>query len=151
MAKKSKTELVSPNVYESAIINAPREEVWEVIRDFNALPEWQPAIAESEIEEGSGIGSVRHLTLEDGRSIREKLLTLSDIDFKCVYTILESPMPLKNYVATLKLYEVTATNQTFGEWYAYFDITDLSAEKETVDTISGFLSSGLDSLVERFG
>ena len=44
---------------------------------------------------------------EDGGNIREQLLTLSDFDFTCTYSILESPMGVSNYIATLKLAPVT--------------------------------------------
>jgi len=36
-------------VYRSAVIRAPVETVWAVVRDFNALPRWHPAIATSEM------------------------------------------------------------------------------------------------------
>ena len=53
--------------------------------------------------------------------IREQLLTLSDYDYQCTYSILESPMGVENYVATLKLTPVTDGNRTFAEWWAEFD------------------------------
>ena len=34
--------------------------------------------------------------------IRERLLALSDYDYSCTYEILESPMGVENYVATLE-------------------------------------------------
>ena len=139
-----------PKVYESAVIPASREKVWARIRDFNALPVWHPVIASSELEGGDCVGCVRHFFLQDGAELRERLLTLSDVDCTCVYTILESPMPLKNYVATLRLYEVTASNQTFAEWFAYFDVTDLAAEEDTVNTVHGVFKSGLESLAKFF-
>lgn len=139
-----------PKVYESAVITAPRLQVWEKIRDFNALPVWHPAIASSELEHGDCVGCVRHFFLQNGAELRERLLTLSDLDCTCVYSILESPMALKNYVATLRLYEITATNQTFAEWFAYFDVTDLNAEDDTVNTVHGVFKSGLESLAKFF-
>ena len=140
-----------PRVYESAVIPAPRHQVWQKIRDFNALPAWHPAIAKSEVEGGDGVGCVRHFFLQNGAELRERLLALSDLDCTCVYSILESPMPLKNYVATLRLYEITATNQTFAEWFAYFDVTDASAEASTMETVHGVFKTGLESLVRFFG
>ena len=40
------------NVYRSAVIDAPADKVWALIRDFNGLPKWHPAIGKSEIEGG---------------------------------------------------------------------------------------------------
>ena len=67
------------------------------------------------------IGCVRNFRLRDGGAIRERLLTLSDFDYECSYSILESPMGVENYVATLKLTPVTDGNRTFAEWWAEFD------------------------------
>ncbi len=135
-----------PYVYESGIISAPRQQVWEHIRDFNALPKWHPAIATSQLEGGAGVGVVRHFFLVGGGELREKLLGLSDQECSCSYTILESPMPLTNYLATLKLYPITTTQETFMEWYAYFDATDLASGAETVQTVHNVFASGIESL-----
>ncbi len=97
-------------VYTSSVIGAPADQVWAAIRDFNGLPSWHPAIAESRIEGGAPadqVGCVRAFRLKDGGFIREKLLALSDYDFACTYSILESPMGVENYIATLKLSPIT--------------------------------------------
>ncbi len=141
-------------VYTSSIINAPAEQVWAQIRDFNALPAWHPLIAESRIEGGAPsdrVGCVRDFRLKDGGRIREKLLALSDYDFSCTYSILESPMGVENYVATLKLTPVTDGNRTFAEWSAEFDCA-AEAEAQLVADIGGnVFQGGFDSLKSRFG
>ncbi len=139
-----------PNVYESGVIPASPEEVWKRIRDFNALPEWHPAIKSSELEGEPGVGVVRHFFLHEGGELRERLLALNDLEHSCTYTILESPMPLKNYTAVFRLRPVTATGETFMEWYADFDATDPAAESDTVNTVSGVFSSGIESLRSEF-
>ncbi|MCF7936114.1 MAG: SRPBCC family protein [Synergistales bacterium] len=139
-----------PRVYESGIIPATPAEVWQRIRDFNALPDWHPAIARSELEGERDIGVVRHFFLNDGGELREQLLALSDRDRSCRYTIVESPMALTNYDATLRLYPVTATGETFVEWYAFFDVTEPGAEEETTQAVSGVFSSGIESLRAHF-
>ena len=45
-------EATMPKAYASTVLNAPAEEVWALIRDFNALPAWHPAVTDSEIEDG---------------------------------------------------------------------------------------------------
>ncbi|XUM21750.1 SRPBCC family protein [Bradyrhizobium oligotrophicum S58] len=92
-------------VYVSTVVNARNDRVWARVRDFNGLPNWHPAIAESRIEGGEPadkIGCVRDFRLRNGDRIREKLLGLSDYDMFCTYSILESPMGVSNYVATLQ-------------------------------------------------
>ena len=112
-------------VYTSTVIDAPADAVWAQVRDFNGLPRWTPFVAESRIEEGQPadrVGCVRNFRLRDGGVIRERLLTLSDYDYQCTYAILESPMGVDNYVATLKLTPVTDGGRTFAEWWAEFDV-----------------------------
>ena len=104
-------------VYVSTVVNARNDRVWARVRDFNGLPNWHPAIAESRIEGGEPadkIGCVRDFRLRNGDRIREKLLGLSDYDMFCTYSILESPMGVENYVATLRLTPVTDGDQTFS-------------------------------------
>ena len=111
-------------VYVSSIIDAPAEQVWSVVRDFNGLPHWTPFVAHSSIEgnqPSDQLGCVRNFELRDGGTIREQLLSLSDYDYTCVYSILESPMGVDNYVATLKLTPVTDGDRCFAEWTAEFD------------------------------
>ena len=98
-------------VYVSTVVNARNDRVWARVRDFNGMPNWHPAIAESRIEGGEPadkIGCVRDFRLRNGDRIREKLLGLSDYDMFCTYSILESPMGVDNYVATLRLTPVTS-------------------------------------------
>ena len=42
-----------PTLYVSSVIDAPIENVWARIRDFNGLPSWHPRMVESEIEDGN--------------------------------------------------------------------------------------------------
>ncbi len=111
-------------VYTSSVIDAPADVVWGIVRDFNGLPKWTPFVADSRIEQNlpsDRIGCIRNFRLRDGGVIREQLLALSDYDFQCVYSILESPMGVTDYVATLELTPVTDGNRTFAEWTAEFE------------------------------
>ena len=121
-----------PRIYASSVIEAPAAKVWEKVRDFNALPRWHPRIRESRIENGEPsdkIGCVRDFRLQNGDRIREKLLGLSDYDMFCTYAILESPMPLTDYMATLRLTPISDGNRTFIEWTAEFECAvELAAE-----------------------
>ena len=120
-----------PRVYISSVIDAPVAKVWERIRDFNGLPRWHPRIRDSRIENGEPadrVGCVRDFHLQNGDRIRERLLGLSDYDMFCTYSILESPMPLTDYIATIRLTPVTDGNRTFAEWTAEFDCLEDDAE-----------------------
>jgi uncharacterized protein YndB with AHSA1/START domain len=141
-------------VYTSSVIDAPADRVWAAIRDFNGLPDWHPAIAESRIEAGAPadqVGCVRAFRLKDGGFIREKLLALSDYDLSVTYAILESPMGVENYVATLKLTPVTDGERSFAEWSASFDCApEREGELRALIGKSVF-QGGFDALKARFG
>ena len=140
------------NVFVSSVINAPADRVWQVIRNFNALPDWHPLIAESRIEAGATpdqIGCVRNFRLIDGGRIREKLLALSDFEMFYVYSILESPMAVQDYVATLRLIPITDGNLTFAEWSARF-VTDEQEEAQLVAHIGdNVFQAGFNALKSR--
>ena len=65
------------------------------------------------INGGDKIGCIRDFRLRNGDRIREKLLGLSDFDLFCTYSILESPLGVRNYIATLleERYDVRLTRQ----------------------------------------
>ena len=110
-------------VYTSSVIDAPADAVWAQVRDFNGLPRWTPFVAESRIEEGQPadrLGCVRNFRLRDGGVIRERLLTLSDLEQTFSYCLMETPVPLFNYVAHVRLAPVTDGDRTFWEWRCSF-------------------------------
>ena len=141
-------------VYTSSVINASAARVWARVRDFNGLSNWHPAIAESRIENGEPadkVGCIRNFSLRNGDRLREQLLGLSDFDMFCTYSILDSPMPLTNYVATMRLTPVTDQDRTFIEWSADFDCA-LDKEGELVSNIGGgVFQGGFDALKRAFG
>jgi hypothetical protein len=141
-------------VYTSSVINASAARVWARVRDFNGLSNWHPAIAESRIENGEPadkVGCIRNFSLRNGDRLREQLLGLSDFDMFCTYSILDSPMPLTNYVATLRLTPITDQDRTFIEWSADFDCAP-DKEGELVSNIGGgVFQGGFDALKRAFG
>ncbi|MGF1553359.1 MAG: SRPBCC family protein [Paracoccaceae bacterium] len=113
-----------PRVVRSTIMDAPVEAVWDVVRDFNGHDRWHPAVATSAIERGEAsdrVGCVRRFRLGDGSELRERLLTLSDLEQTYSYCLLETPVPLFNYVAHVRLTPVTDGDRTFWEWESRFD------------------------------
>lgn len=139
-------------VYVSAVMDASIDQAWGVLRDFNGLPDYHPFFASSYIEEGKPadqIGCVRNFKDHDGGVIREELLSLSDRDKVCCYRILEAGLPVRNYVAEMRLYPVTQTNQTFGEWWAEFNV-DPTNEPDTVARVHDTFRLAFESVSERF-
>lgn len=110
--------------YASAIIKAPIETVWGLIRNFDGLPSWVPAVTKSKIEGGLDadvVGCVRAIRTVDGTLVRERLLTLDDAHHTFTYNFETPAFPVRNYLATVRLLPVTHSDQTFAEWEASFD------------------------------
>lgn len=129
-----------PYIYVSAVMNAPIAATWAILRDFNGLPHYNSRLfGESYIEGGlpaDQIGCVRNFKGTDGTSfVREKLLTLSDRDYTCCYCILEATLPVRSYVSEMRLRPITETNQTFGEWWATYDV-DAENEAMTIRAVT---------------
>ncbi len=141
-------------LYVSSVIDANADSVWARIRDFNGLPQWHPLIADSRIENqqpADRVGCIRNFHTRDGGRIREKMLALSDYDYTCTYEILESPMGVTHYVATLKLTPVTDGDRCFAEWSAEFECEE-GRERELSELIGqGVFQAGFEALKRHFG
>jgi len=112
-----------PRVVKSTIVNAPVDRVWATLRDFNGHDRWHPAVVTSAIERGAPadrLGCVRRFRLKDGSELREQLLTLSDLEQAFSYCLLDTPIPLYNYVAHVRLLPVTDGDRTFWSWESSF-------------------------------
>ena len=145
--------MAKSHIFISSVVDAPIDDVWDKIRDFNALPAWHPSIADSQIENGEPsdkVGCVRNFNLKDGGNIREQLLTLSDVDYQCTYSILISPMPLENYQATLRLVPITDGNRTFAEWTAEFSCQPEDEETLVNNIGNNVFQAGFDALKNSF-
>ena len=95
-----------PHIVKSTILDAPTDAVWDVLRDFNGHDRWHPAVATSTIERAQAadkIGCVRRFKLKDGSELREQLLALSDLEQTFSYCLLDTPIPMFNYVAHVRL------------------------------------------------
>jgi hypothetical protein len=112
--------------YWSTIVDAPVDDVWAVLRDFNGLATWTAELVPtSEIEAGKAgdqVGAIRNFTLANGANLREQLLTHSDRERMYSYNFQKHPFEgVENYVATIHALPLKDTNQTFIEWWTIFD------------------------------
>ncbi len=125
-------------VIRSTIIEYPADAVWEVAREFNGHENWHPAIASSAIERGASedtVGCVRRFRLADGQELREQLLSLSEAEMAYSYCLLDTPVPLFNYVAHFRIYPVTDVDQAFCEWECQFNT--IAGQEQAMATLVG--------------
>jgi hypothetical protein len=141
-------------VVKSTVLNAPVEAVWDVLRDFNGHDRWHPIVADSVVEKGwtsDRVGCVRKFHLQDGSELRELLLTLSDADMAFSYCLLDTPVPLLNYVAHVRLAPVTDGDMTFWHWESRFD-TPPGREKELQQMVAeNVYQGGMDAVRAHMG
>ena len=134
--------------YYSTVFEQPADVVWRVIRDFNNYPVWVDGAGESQIEDGKSgdcVGAVR-CVLYGGRRIRQQLLSLSDIDRSMTYRFAgESPPPVADLQATLRVTPVVDGERAFVEWFATFDC-DAGVRDERVGFYREAFAGWLESL-----
>jgi hypothetical protein len=138
-----------PKVYVSSVINAPIADVWAVVRNFNSLSEWHPAIRDCRIERQQAadqVGCIRILQLQGGGAVRERLLELSDREHCYSYSILEAPFAVTDYVATLQLLEITDGAKTLGVWSVEFQAAPEEVENLRAMLARDVFQAGFDGL-----
>ncbi len=111
-------------VYASTIVKATPEQVWELVRDFNALPRWFPFIVASELGDGDRpdrVGAVRTLQARGGGVVRERLLELSDAEMRLRFLTFEGADLTLNYNGHMQVRPLTRGGGSFFEFYGVFD------------------------------
>jgi NADPH2:quinone reductase len=145
--------MASVRIIRSTVIEAPADRVWHLLRDFNAHRSWHPAIAASHIEadgQSDKVGAVRAFTLRDGAFLREQLIALSDHDRSLTYCLLEAPIPLIDYVATMRVRPITDGDWSFVHWQSSFaPPADRAAELAHL-VAEDIYEAGFKALKERF-
>lgn len=134
-------------VLERIDIAAPPAKVWQVVRDFGDLS-WHPAVASTTLDKGEKDrrGAVRTVTTKDGAKLVEELVNHRDAERLLKYRIIESPLPVKGYISTLRVRATKGGSRV--EWYSNFrpQGADIPTAKKT---ISGIYTSGLEGLKQK--
>lgn len=95
------------NTYESIRVSAPAAKAFAAVARWDALESWCPAFSKTEIVSGgNAVGSVRAITLKDGPTFTEELLALDPTGRSYKYKIIESPLPIVEYVSTVRVYDM---------------------------------------------
>jgi hypothetical protein len=135
------------HIYVSSVIDAPVDDVWTIARDYTG--HWHSSvIVDPSIEEGKPsdqVGCVRAFSLQDGGKLREELVGMSDERHEFSYRILESPLPVEDYLATVRFSPITTIGGTFGEWTVDFSVPP-EEEDATVATVTGVFEDGFADL-----
>jgi uncharacterized protein YndB with AHSA1/START domain len=130
-------------VKESVEIAASPDKVWAAIGDFCGIANWHPVVAKCELSEDK---KTRTLTTGDGAKLVEPLESWDDAAMSYTYRIQESPLPVDNYVSTLK---VTGSGEkSLVEWSSTFDPKGAS-EDAAKQVMSGIYQAGFEGLRKK--
>jgi carbon monoxide dehydrogenase subunit G len=106
-------------VSEKVTIEAPPDAVWARIKNFNALKDWHPAVADSPADKGNAEGSVRTVKLKDGGALVETLEGYDDAKMKYNYRAKDGgALPVTNYTSVLSV--VADGGKSVVEWRGAF-------------------------------
>jgi hypothetical protein len=139
------TPALALTVTRSAEIPAPPAKVWETIGGFCAIGGWHPALEKCELSK-KGDKDIRTLTLKGGGSIVEELVSRSDERHNYTYTILESPLPVADYKATISVRPEGAGSKV--NWVATFKAKGADDAKAE-STIGGIFEAGLKGIADK--
>ena len=129
----------------STEVKVAADRLWQFMGGFNALPDWHPAVERSELENE---GAVRILSLTGGGKIVEKLESRDEGERVYSYSIVDSPLPVSNYTATIRIRE--EGGKSVVEWSSEFDPAGAS-EGDSIKAIQGIYQAGFDNLRKLFG
>jgi hypothetical protein len=97
------------------IFPLPAADLWAIIGDFGETGKWSGRPAAACVAEGTGIGALRTLTVQDGRVIIDRLEGQGEFYYS--YSIAmaadEIPLPVSSYCATMSVAPLDAGHSTF--------------------------------------
>jgi hypothetical protein len=143
----SATPAVADSLSRSVDVNGTPSQVWSKIGPFSAIKDWHPAIG-SCTEDGKS-PPTRTLVTKDGKAtFVETQLARSDKRHFYTYTFVSSPLPVKEYAATIR---VTAKGNDLSTvtWSGEYKPAP-GAEIAAKDALSGIYESGLNSIKAMF-
>jgi len=135
------------NVTEKGTINATADEVWKTLSSFRNVEKYIPLIKSSSVE-GSGVGAKRTCVIpsESGQEgkIEEEIKSLDNDAKTFSYSITSSPMPLENYLSTVKVKDL-GNGRCEVEWSSTFKPKGIP-EEEVAKMINDIYVTAIDGL-----
>lgn len=130
------------SVSREVVVDRAPATVWKLMGEFNSLDVWLPPVLSSTFT-GNRIrpGAVRVLDLGDNATVTERLLSFDSAKYRYTYAFVKSPLPVKNYVATVEL-SPAAEGKTLIKWHSTFDAAGAPDDKAK-EAIQGIYDVGL--------
>jgi len=135
------------NVVVKDTINAAADEIWKTLSSFRDVEKYIPLVKSSTVE-GSGVGAKRTCIIPSESGGEEKIeeeIKSFDNDAKTFsYSITSSPMPLENYLSTVKVKDI-GNGRCEVEWSSTFEPKGMP-EEEVVKMINDIYVAAIDGL-----
>ena len=137
----------------SVSLTTPAEKVWDVIGNFNGLPDWHPWVSRSFLEPAAaGVG--RRVTIDGGkagpRELTERLVSFDASKFEYAYTIIAGPIPFKNYVGVFKVIP-SGRDQCVFEYRGAFEAAQGFTDEAAMERVRSFYEAATKHLPNLFG
>jgi len=143
-------------VTESVLLDASADQVWTLVKGFDALDQWHPAVTKTEIVTGEVPlrGTVRVLTVGDNvGTVQETLTAYSDQNRSFSYVINSTDaLPVKDYASTVSVVAI-GDNLSMVIWNGDFMSNPPEGQPDTMaqETMSTVYRAGLDQLQGLLG
>lgn len=139
-------------VVESVTINAPAAKVWGLIKDFDGLAKWHPAVEASPADKANAVGSVRQLKIKGGGALTETLEGYNAEGMSYSYRAKDGgALPVTNYTSTISVSDDGGKAKVTwrGAFYRGFPNNDPPPDQNdeaAVKAVTGVYKAGLGNL-----
>jgi mxaD protein len=137
-----------PKVTMSTPVAMNADALWQSIGSFAAIGHWHPMMERVDTD-GETKGSLRTLRLIGGAKLVERLEEVSPTERLYRYSILESPLPISDYFAEIRVKDNGDGTSTV-EWSSDFKVNS-NSERDVVKTVQEVYQAGLDNLGKLYG
>lgn len=123
-------------------LDASTDKAWEAIRNIEGLDRWFPIIGSCRVE-GSGVGALRHMTLEGGQ-ITDLIEAVDDERKRFVYLRTTSPFPVTHYRGTVEIFD-SYDGRAVLSWTIDFE-SRAEDSAAVAALVKGAISDGIDGM-----
>ena len=130
------------SVENKVLISHEPEPIWTYISNLGNLQELLPSVIATSNADGIGLGSIVSIDLKNNAGfIKEKVIAFDQKSYEIRYTMIETPMPIKEYIGQ---FNVVKVNDQISE--VYFKTTFKVQQKNREQRLKAFNSLQIELL-----
>lgn len=136
-----------------ATIDAPIDQIWATVGNFDALPNLLPQLWDDSVTEGCGVGSIRTVTNQNGIDVVERLEALDgtgrtrSVSFSILggNFVQQLPFDPASYSTTMQVHDL-GNGQTEFTWSATYEVKAGISEADAEAALEGIFSTAAENL-----